>query len=237
METKYLILFDIDGTILNFKQYNSKEIFSKMLKNIFGKDVPMSMMPRFAGLTDLEILEGIATNIGLSHSELYEKINKVWDKILADFKEFCTPEYIDLLPGVKELIKVLDKDDKYQLGLQTGNFKDNAYAKLDSYDLGKYFPFGAFGSDSSKREHLPPLAIKRANEYYNQTLFNNTNTLVIGDSNRDIECAKANNLPALAVATGYESIGDLKAHNPDKILQNFSDLESALNIIENILIK
>jgi len=208
-----------------------------MLKDIFGKDVPMSMMPRFAGLTDLEILEGIATNIGLSHSVLYEKIHNVWDKILADFKEYCTPEYIDLLPGAKQLIEILDKDDKYQLGLQTGNFKDNAYAKLDSYDLGKYFPFGAFGSDSSKREQLPPLAIKRANEYYRQDVFNTCNTLVIGDSDRDISCAKANNLPVLAVASGYASIEDLKAHNPDNILQDFSDVESVLNIIENILIK
>lgn len=235
MKSKNLILFDIDGTILNFKQYNSKEIFSQMLKDIFDMDVPMSMMPRFAGLTDLEILEGIASKIGLSNSDLYKKLPKVWDKISADFKEYCTPEYIDLLPGAKELIEILDKDDKYQLALQTGNFRNNAYAKLDSYDLGKYFPFGAFGSDSSKREQLPPLAIKRANEYYNKEIFDNSNTLVIGDSDRDIYCAKANNLYSLAVATGYADFEDLKLHNPDRILHNFSDVDSVLNIIENIL--
>ncbi|MFC2131652.1 HAD family hydrolase [Bacteroidota bacterium] len=231
----YLILFDIDGTILQFKKYNSREIFAGMLKEIFGREVPVSIMPDFSGMTDLQILKEIASRIDLPNPELEERLPEVWSKIFSDFKEFCTPEYINLLPGIPELLKILDTDTNVTLGLQTGNFKDNAYMKLKTFNLEKYFPFGAFGSDHEDRNMLPPIAVKRANEHHGQNMFSQSNTLIIGDSIRDIECAKSNNLPVLAVATGSTGKHELARCEPDAVLDNFSDNNRAIEIIFDLL--
>ncbi|MFH1050204.1 MAG: HAD hydrolase-like protein [bacterium] len=232
---KYLILFDIDGTILKFKQYNSREIFAKMLKEVFGKDVPLSVMPDFSGMTDLQILKDIAKKIQLDNDELFSKLPIVWSTICNDFKQYCTPEYIQLLPKAKYLITILNSNSHIYLGLQTGNFVDNAYIKLQAFDLAQYFPFGAFGSDHEDRNQLPPLAISRANEYIGHNAFSAMNTLVIGDSHRDIECAKSNNLPVLAVATGNFSADELAVHQPDAILDNFANIEKTLSTINKLL--
>lgn len=234
---KYLLLFDIDGTILKFKSYKSKKIFTEMMRDIFGVNVPESAMPDFAGMTDLQILKDIAYNIGMDSSILFSNLHDVWARISKDYKQFCHAKYIDLLPGIKELIELLQNNGEFVLGLQTGNYKENAYAKLSAYNLDKLFPFGAFGCDHENRNMLPPLAIQRANIYHRTNYFNNFNTIVIGDSHKDIECAKSNNLSVLAVATGSATVEELKFHNPDAVLENFSNFNQVINLIYDILIR
>lgn len=232
---KYLILFDIDGTILKFRQYHSKNIFAKMLKEVFGKDVPLSLMPDFSGMTDLQILKDIAKEIHLDSAELIANLPQVWTSISEDFKKYCTPEYILLLPNVRELILHFYNHPDFLLGLLTGNFIENAYIKLSAFNLEGYFPFGAFGSDYDDRNQLPSIAIKRANDFVGKNVFNRKNTLLIGDSPRDIECAKSNNLPVLAVATGNFSADELFLYKPDYVLNNFQDLELTICTIKNLL--
>jgi len=232
---KYLILFDIDGTILKFRQYNSKEIFAKMLKVVFGRELPIAIMPDFSGMTDLQILKDIAGKIQLVDSELISKLPLVWSTICEDFKQYCTSEYIQLLPNIELLIKNLDSNSDIYLGLQTGNFVENAYIKLKAFNMDIYFSFGAFGSDHEDRNKLPPLAIERANEFIGYKAFNESNSLVIGDSPRDIECAKSNNLPVLAVATGNFSADELLKYEPDEVLESFENLDITLNTINKLL--
>jgi phosphoglycolate phosphatase-like HAD superfamily hydrolase len=163
------------------------------------------------------------------------KLPEVWCTICNDFKQYCTPEYMKLLPNVSELIKILDSNPDVSLGLQTGNFVENAYIKLKAFNLDTYFPFGAFGSDHEDRNKLPLLAIERANNLIGYPAFSEINTLVIGDSHRDIECAKSNNLPVLAVATGNFSVGELSKFEPDAVLENFENIEETLSTIYGLL--
>jgi len=232
---KYLILFDIDGTILKFRQYNSKEIFAKMLKEVFGREIHVSILPDFSGMTDLQILKDIALKINLDNTEITKNLPRIWSTICEEFKQFCTSDYMHLLPNVKQIISVLNSNLDFTLGLQTGNFIGNAYIKLKAFDLDKFFPIGAFGSDHEDRNQLPPLAIERANEYIGYKAFNEHNTLIIGDSHRDIECAKSNNLPVLAVATGNFSANELLKFEPDAVLESFENMEETLCTIKKLL--
>jgi len=234
---KYLLLFDIDGTILKFKNYKSKEIFSNMMLDIFGVEVPFTAMPDFAGMTDLQILKEIAHNIGMDDNLIFSKLSDIWERISEDYNQYCRSEFIDLLPGIEKLISILSNNRDFALGLQTGNFKANAYSKLVAYNLDSYFPFGAFGCDHENRNMLPPLAIKRANEYHKSQLFHQYNTLVIGDSHKDIECAKSNNLPVLAVGTGNVSAKALEVYNPSAVLDDFSNYNEVIDLIYELFKK
>jgi phosphoglycolate phosphatase-like HAD superfamily hydrolase len=126
-------------------------------------------------------------------------------------REACCREYAQLcpasladrvLPGVLELLDGLAEQDHVQLSLVTGNFEPVARLKLRHAGLGHYFPQGqgAFGSDSEDRAALPHIARKRAGQA--GVAFPHAQTVLIGDTPRDIACARADGVRCLAVATG-----------------------------------
>ena len=61
--------------------------------------------------------------------------------------------------------------------------------------------------------------------------FDGRDTVIIGDTPRDIGCARAFGACAIAVATGWHTVDDLTAHRPDHVFVDFSDRERALAAI------
>ncbi len=72
---------------------------------------------------------------------------------------------------------------------------------------------GIFGDDHPNRNDIARDALAWAND--NLPTVDPAEILVIGDTERDIECARAIGAKVLAVATGNRSIADLQAHQPD----------------------
>jgi len=230
-----LFLFDIDGTILTFKHYRSREIFSDMIFKLFNKRVKFENLPNFAGMTDLQILREIAEEINHPFEEIELKINEIWDNMMPEFQKHTNEEHIILMPGIIPLLDYLSGCENVSLGLCTGNFRENAYLKLSVFDLGKYFPYGAFGSDHEDRNLLPPVAVKRANEFVKNGIFDHKNTIIVGDAPRDIECAKVNDMACIITCTGHFSRDELAALKPDHLLDDFSDLEITKKVFDNYL--
>jgi phosphoglycolate phosphatase-like HAD superfamily hydrolase len=52
--------------------------------------------------------------------------------------------------------------------------------------------------------------------------------VIIGDTPRDIGCARAYGARAIAVATGWHTLEDLAAHGPDHAFPDLADVERAL---------
>jgi phosphoglycolate phosphatase-like HAD superfamily hydrolase len=96
------------------------------------------------------------------------------------------------------LLEELSGDPRYRMSLLTGNFEKVARLKLARAGIGRFFPSGqgAFGSDAEEREALPPIARVRADDHPRER------TVIIGDTPRDIACARADGVRCAAVATG-----------------------------------
>ena len=229
-----LILFDIDGTILQFRHKLAQELFTEFLTELFEFEVPHTAIPSFAGMTDLQILRIISENLDIPHTQMTSKLPQIWTQMKSKFEANSTIDTIKLMPGIVELLQLFNNNEKTFLGLITGNFVENAYIKLESYNLGHFFPIGAFGNDDENRNHLPPIAINRANLYVNSTIFTNENTVIIGDTDRDIECAKVHNIKSVAVATGGCSYQFLSEQNPDLIMNDFADYNKSYELIINL---
>ncbi len=69
--------------------------------------------------------------------------------------------------------------------------------ELAGYEL-SHFRGGAFGDDHEDRNMLVPIAIERYRETYGVS-FEPQETVVIGDTPRDIECARAAGAKAFVV--------------------------------------
>jgi len=117
-----------------------------------------------------------------------------------------------VVSGMPELLESLAGRDDVQLSLVTGNFEPVARLKLRAAGIGHWFASdqGGFGSDSEDRTMLPPIARRRAGEAAGRsTSWPREQTVVIGDTPRDIACAHADNLCCIAVTTGPYSDDDL----------------------------
>jgi len=224
-----LLLFDIDGTLL-LSRGIPRVSFLKVLKNHFPH-ISDKTSVKFSGMTDPQIIKQLlqanGDNTPIS-KQLLKKLFKEFAIELAKNLHLDNPP--DVLPGIIKLMDRLQSIPNCHLGLVTGNIMQGARIKLQSAGLYHYFPLGAFGSDHENRNMLPPIAISRAEDYFNKH-FKESDTWIIGDSIYDIRCARANNLKNIAVLTGFTPESALKDENPDFLLNNLNDTEKVLSII------
>ena len=140
------------------------------------------------------------------------------------------PSYIgSLMPGITELLEGLSyeaNNGKLILGLLTGNIAAGAALKLKKYRVDKYFCFGAYGDDHHDRNELGPIALKRGGSYHELELARAPVT-VIGDTPKDIYCARAMAAQAVAVSSGSISHQELANYDPDVLFKDFTDYEDA----------
>ncbi|MGI8957694.1 MAG: HAD hydrolase-like protein [Chthoniobacterales bacterium] len=129
-----------------------------------------------------------------------------------------------ILPGVEELLLRLRERKQNVLGLLTGNLEGGAKIKLTHYGIWDFFEFGAFGDDHHDRNQLGPFAQRRARERH-AIDFAAPEIDVIGDTPHDIACGKAIGARTIAVATGSFTREQLAAHKPDRIVDDFSEVE------------
>ena len=135
------------------------------------------------------------------------------------------------MPGVNQLVNQF-AEAGHELGLLTGNIREAAYMKLDAFGFeGHLFRTGAFGDDHSDRNELGHVAIRRAEKICERKFSVETEVLIIGDTVKDIACARACGAQVAAVATGACPYDILAKEEPDYLFRDFSDPEEILETI------
>ena len=88
------------------------------------------------------------------------------------------------------------------------------------------FEMGAFGCEHPDRNQLAANGKARAEQILGQHLEGDE-ILIIGDTHRDIACARSIGAKALAVATGGANLISLEAHYPDLALPDLNAISAA----------
>jgi phosphoglycolate phosphatase len=212
-----LFLFDIDGTLIDSGGAGtcSLNLTFKELFSIVNAFRGISM----AGKTDTQIVtEGLIKN-GISVDGHFDAVIHVYLKYLR--KEINNNRR-HIKPGISELLERLNIQTDTSLGLLTGNLEPGARIKLEPFRLNKYFPTGAFGSDDEDRNKLLPIAVKRFEKLCYRKISMDE-CIVIGDTPRDVHCAKIYGAICIGVATGPYSFDELVKAGADHVVQNLSD--------------
>ena len=226
---KKLILFDIDGTLI-LTGGVAVGVMVESVSRVLQRPIQWTISD-FVGNTDQSILFTLFRRNGGIEPMLDDMVEQALSLYLKQLrKELAKDGIVQVLPGVKKLLKKMEKTPEFALGLVSGNVREGARIKLSSEKLFKYFPIGAFGDDALKRENLPPFAISRAEKYYG-CFFDRSNIWIVGDSVNDIKCAHANRLRCLAVASGHEKEAELQKHHPTKLLSNLLDTEQVIKCL------
>jgi phosphoglycolate phosphatase-like HAD superfamily hydrolase len=226
MPKKRLLLFDIDGTLI---QSGGAGIFAlqRGLAERFQIEDDLKDI-EIAGMTD----SGIAANILKKHQVPPTRENVA--AFLDSYVHFLSLELPQregaLLPGVPDLLEKLKGRPNVVLALLTGNISRGARLKLEHYGVWHFFEFGAFADDHHDRNELGPFAQARAREKHGQE-FVAGQIDVIGDTPRDIACGKAIDARTIAIATGTWSREQLFTHQPDFLFDDLSNVDEVIKTL------
>ena len=136
-----------------------------------------------------------------------------------------------VMPGIRELLDILNRRDDVFLGLLTGNFREGARIKLEHFGLWDYFRCGAFGDDSADRNELVPFALMRARDGGLPDI-DPSRILVVGDTPHDVACARAVGAVPVAVATGGFTTDQLRESGADIVYETLADPAPFLELLE-----
>ena len=227
-----LVLFDIDGTLLN-SQGMGRASMQRALIDVFGS--PGNPSYRYDGKTDKQIVRDTMRLEGHSDDHIDSRMDQLLDLYLEGLRVGAKSGKFAVRPlaGVLEILDALEERDDIVLGLLTGNIEAGARIKLTAAGINPdRFRINAFGSDHEHRPELPAIAQRRATETLGLNIAGER-LVVIGDTPADIECGRSLGARAIGVASGHYTVEQLEAHNPYAAIPSLEDTEHVLETILN----
>ncbi len=226
-----LILFDIDGTMLDTGGAGI-EALKQGFMDAFPDTIKKQPFPELelGGATDGGIFDYIRGAYGAAWSSADEE--HFYQCYLERLKPALETSYHSQLghklPGVAALLDHFI-ESHHSIGLLTGNIQRAAQLKLDTFEFGSHhFVVGAYGDDHSDRNKLGPIAIERAENTFRKSFHPENQVFILGDTLKDIACARACGAKVIAVATGACDYTTLAIAKPDYLFRDFEDYHSVL---------
>jgi phosphoglycolate phosphatase-like HAD superfamily hydrolase len=224
-----LLLFDIDGTLMLKASREHAEALYAALRRVHGIEIPQTRVEA-AGRTDGAIARSLLLLAGVSADQIDARSGDVRAMVCAEYARRCPGDLSShLAPGVPELLDTLAAGQDVRLALVTGNLEPVARLKVERAGIGHHFPRGqgAFGSDHEDRSALPTLARLRAGKRHEP--YPRARTVVIGDTPRDILCARADGVHVIAITTG--PFGADALADADAVVAHAREVPAALDAL------
>ena len=220
-----LILFDIDGTLLNSGGSGSRSL-RESVTAVTGRACPPP--GDWAGKTDRAIVESLLRTLGVAVTN--ERIAAVKAAYLARLPEnLAHNSRKQLIPGARVFLRQLAAYPGMRMGLQTGNFKQGADIKLRCFGLLGYFDCGGFGDSTCSRTELVRQAIANCEAHCGQRFAHGIT--LIGDTPADIQAGRNVGALTIAITSGFCSRADLQSARPGIMAKDFTELLNRVDCI------
>jgi beta-phosphoglucomutase-like phosphatase (HAD superfamily) len=221
-----LLLFDLDGTILHATHTPGCVPFDLAMRDVFGVEVALHRM-RPDGKTDplivAELLALAGANVTVDAVALGHFHERLGTRLAAAIATGATK--VDAVPGVRRLLDLVARDDRFALAVLTGNLEAAAELKLRAAGLEAFFAVGAFGSDHAERRALPEIARVR-HRVRSGVDVSLGDCVIIGDTALDHAAALCNGMDCVLVASGRVPLEDLLALRPAAAFGDWSDADA-----------
>ncbi len=224
-------LFDIDGTLVKTGSGINRNAFHYGVKKTYGIDAYHSEIDP-EGMVDNQIVVEVLKLHGLTKEQILEKLPQEIEAVVEFAENNKSEIKLEVLPGVFELLEEIKKQNT-PMGLLTGNVEGLAWIKLESVGLKDYISFGAFGSQAHVRSELVEIARQNASKKFNKE-YKTEDFVIIGDTPKDIFCAREAGIKVIAIATGKFSYEDLQKENPDLLIESLDgNIEKVIDFLNN----
>lgn len=201
--------FDLDGTLVD----SNKTIYNATAYSLHKLGI------------DFNVAEDLfALKIGQHFVDIFNAFNID----VPDFEKFITiykinyfeqMEYSKVYQGVEDTLAFL-KDKNIKVSLLTTKIQDQADRIIDHFNLRKYFDLVMGRREGiAHKPSAEPLII-----ICNNLNVDVKNTLMVGDTELDIQCGKNAGSNTCGVLYGYRTKELLNIENPDFIVEEINDI-------------
>jgi phosphoglycolate phosphatase len=213
---RVLVLWDIDHTLIETRGVG-RLIYQRAFKAAFGKE--LKQLAKVSGRTELDIMAETLRINGLEPTDeaIAELGRALIDGYEASRGELATKGRA--LPGARETLALLAEDERLYQSVLTGNLKDVAWIKVETFGLAQFLDLaaGAYGEDNHNRAELVHYAQERA-QAITGVLFTNSRTMLIGDTPNDIRAGKEAGVHVIGIASGKSSEAELREAGALRVL-------------------
>ena len=211
-------LFDIDGTLLHSRDRIHYNSIASSIRSITGFEATLSGIV-IHGSTDTAILRDACHQAGIPGDVIEHRFEAMLDFMCQTVSDRRHEMELALTPGVEDTLRNLAHRGAL-LGLATGNLERIGWIKIEEAGLRRWFRFGGFSDHFPIRCELIGAAARKAIALAGA----GARVCVVGDTPRDIEAARANSLPVIAVATGHFPFEELLHYRPEVCASSLADL-------------
>lgn len=224
-----LLLFDIDGTLLLKASAEHEAALVEAICSVHRITPPEGRVET-AGRTDPAIARALLTLAGVDARRVDDRMEELRAATCEAYARRCPEDLTGTVSrGMAEILEHLVSAG-HVLSLVTGNYEAVARLKLRRAQIGRFFAAGqgGFGSDHEDRAALPAVARRRAGRRCDPPggPCGRGETIVIGDTPRDIACAHADGVRCIAITTGPFGRDDLAA--ADAVVDTPRELAAAV---------
>jgi phosphoglycolate phosphatase-like HAD superfamily hydrolase len=223
-----LILWDVDGTLTHCGTV-ATDVFRLATEEIVG--MPPSSSITFAGKTDRQIAEEFLALVGSTDEGHVEQIlDHIERSLAARSHEIVT--YGSLCAGAREAIEAFATIAGVTQTVLTGNIAANARVKLAAFGIDDLLDLdvGAYGREHNDRRQLLPLAWRLQRDQRGRT-FSPEETWIVGDTPRDLDCARSGGAHCMLVGSGKYSARELEGLGADAVVEDLSNTAAIISII------
>lgn len=219
MKTPQAILFDVDGLLITTGGAGTRS-WLWAFEQLYGIAADIDEFTE-AGMTD-PVVGRLTFRAVLGHEPSAEELARVLSHYLMRLpEEVAQSSGYRVLEGVEEQLLRLCRDG-FLLGITTGAVEAAAHIKLARANLGRFFSFGGYGSDSADRGELTRRAIDRAGAILGFPL-DPRRVLLVGDTPKDIAAAHAVQAIGVGVASGRYSEEELRDAGAEYVLGSLEE--------------
>jgi phosphoglycolate phosphatase-like HAD superfamily hydrolase len=227
-----LILWDVDHTLITAGDFHTR-LYRHAFEQLTGR--PPEQLINMSGRTDLE---SMTTTLRLNELDpTPERLHAFASALVSaiDANRELLTRMGRQAAGAHAAVRAIATDPSTVQTIVTGNLKPLAITKLETLGMAAELDFdvGGYGWDSLDRGRLVEAARSRASDKY-ATQFTRQNTIVIGDTPKDIAAAHSGGASVIALATGKSSEHDLTQAGADRVLPDLTDLSALQHALDDL---
>lgn len=230
MIMRRIAIFDIDGTLLELLQAE-ENAYLRAFEVCYG----------ISGLSDNWDSYHFRTDIEIAREILDRHFSRPCTKpeltrVLTTYGSLLRGEVYGggsipkLIPGIKAILDVLDKQMNIGLALATANPKQIAKLRLKKAGIWKYFSCGAFAEDGKDKTSILDKALNRCRQNW-QDFAQTKDAIFIGDHPSDAVAAQTLGIHFIGITTKPERFRGL---TNAQLHQDYQDINAFLQHLERI---
>ncbi|MEM9012577.1 MAG: HAD-IA family hydrolase [Pseudomonadota bacterium] len=217
-----LVIFDMDGTIVDSQHV----IVSAMSAGFAAAGLAPPSHATILGIVGLSLHEAVAALAPGEDAAGHARIAAGYREAMAAArgKTDGAEATARLYPGARDVLVSLAGRPDHLLGIATGKARRGLEHTLEAHGLGSFFVTTQTSDNHPSKPH--PAMVEAA---LRETGLPAAAAVMIGDTEFDIAMGRAAGVATLGVTWGYHPADRLRAAGADLLIDDFAELEAALD--------